>query len=35
MTSSLRDGVEAREERFRRLKAGEISPSDFRPKLPV
>ena len=31
----LRDGVEARDERLRRLEAGQISPSDFKPKPPI
>jgi hypothetical protein len=31
----LRDGIEAQDEQFRRLKAGQISPSDFKPKPPI
>jgi hypothetical protein len=31
----LRDGVEARDEQFRRLKAGQISPGEFKPKPPI
>lgn len=31
----LRDGIDARDERFRRLKSGEISPDDFKPKPPI
>lgn len=31
----LREGIEARDEQFRRLKAGQISPSDFKPKPPI
>jgi hypothetical protein len=31
----LRDGIEARDEQYRRLKAEEISPSEFKPKRPI
>jgi hypothetical protein len=31
----LRDGIEARDEQFQRLKAGQISPSEFKPRPPI
>jgi hypothetical protein len=31
----LRDGIEARDARFRRLKAGEHCPEDFKPNRPI